>query len=74
MNAYLIHLGNRLILIDAGTGELLGPTLNKLPASLRAAEYAPAQITAVLLAHIHADHSGGLMDGKRTASRMRLFT
>jgi glyoxylase-like metal-dependent hydrolase (beta-lactamase superfamily II) len=64
MNAYLIHLGNRLILVDAGTGELLGPTLNKLPASLHGAGYVPAQITDILLTHIHADHSGGLMEGK----------
>ena len=65
MNAFLIILGNRLILIDTGTGELLGPTLNKLPYSLRAAGYVPSQITDILLTHIHADHSGGLMDGER---------
>lgn len=65
MNAYLIVLGNRLILIDTGTGELLGPTLNKLPSSLRAAGYLPSQITDIVLTHIHADHSGGLMDGER---------
>jgi glyoxylase-like metal-dependent hydrolase (beta-lactamase superfamily II) len=65
MNAYLIVLGNRLILIDTGTGELLGPTLNKLPFSLRAAGYSPSQITDILLTHIHADHSGGLMDRER---------
>lgn len=65
MNAFLIHLGSRLILVDAGTGELLGPTLNKLPASLRSAGFAPAQITDILLTHIHADHSGGLMEGDR---------
>lgn len=65
MNAYLIVLGNRLILIDTGTGELLGPTLNKLLSSLRAAGYLPSQITDILLTHIHADHSGGLMNGDR---------
>ena len=32
-----VRLGSRLILVDAGTGVLFGPTLNKLPASLRAA-------------------------------------
>jgi glyoxylase-like metal-dependent hydrolase (beta-lactamase superfamily II) len=67
VNAYLIHLGDRLILIDAGSGHLYGPTVNKLPASLRAAGVAPEQITDVLLTHIHTDHSGGLMDGDRRA-------
>ena len=65
MNEYLIVLGNHLILIDTGAGELLGPTLNKLPLSLRAAGYLPSQITDILLTHVHADHSGGLMDGER---------
>jgi hypothetical protein len=32
------HLGNRLILVGAGAGELLGSTLNKLPASQLAAD------------------------------------
>ena len=63
VNAYLIKLGDRLILVDAGTGELYGPTLNKLPASLRAVGYTPDQITDILITHVHTDHTGGLMDG-----------
>ncbi|WP_052279046.1 MBL fold metallo-hydrolase [Solidesulfovibrio magneticus] len=53
-------MGDRRILVDAGTGDLLGPSLNKLPESLAAAGFAPGQITDILLTHIHADHSGGL--------------
>ncbi|EYC50300.1 beta-lactamase [Hylemonella gracilis str. Niagara R] len=63
VNAYLIKQGERLILVDAGTGELYGPTLNKLPASLKAVGYTPEQITDILVTHIHTDHTGGLMDG-----------
>lgn len=63
VNAYLIKQGDRLILVDAGTGELYGPTLNKLPASLKAVGYSPEQITDILVTHIHTDHTGGLMDG-----------
>ena len=65
VNSYLIIADSRLVLVDAGAGELYGPTLNKLPASLEAAGYKPEQITDILLTHIHTDHSGGLMDGAR---------
>ena len=65
VNAYLINAGHKLIMVDAGSGELYGPTLNKLVASLRAVGYEPSQITDILITHIHTDHSGGLMDGTR---------
>lgn len=65
INAYLIKAGDRLVMVDAGTGELYGPNLNKLSASLKAAGYAPEQITDILVTHIHTDHTGGLMDGER---------
>ena len=65
VNAFLIELGERRILIDAGAGELYGPTLAKLPQVLRAIGTPPEQITDILLTHIHTDHSGGLMDGER---------
>ena len=65
VNAYLVKLAGRLILVDAGTGTLFGPSLNKLPASLRAAGVEPEQITDVLITHVHTDHTGGLMSGDR---------
>lgn len=65
VNAYLILAGDRKVLVDAGTGELYGPSLDKLTASLRAAGHEPAQITDILVTHIHTDHTGGLMDGDR---------
>jgi glyoxylase-like metal-dependent hydrolase (beta-lactamase superfamily II) len=63
VNAYLIRLGGRLILVDAGTGETLGPILFKLPDSLKAIGYTPDQITDILVTHIHPDHTGGLAAG-----------
>lgn len=66
INAYLIDTGSKRILVDTGAGELFGPTSGFIVANLRAAGYAPEDVDAVLLTHIHGDHSGGLsVGGKR---------
>lgn len=68
VNAFLIKgIGDRLILVDAGTAELYGPSLNKLPAALNSIGYKPEQITDILVTHIHTDHTGGLMQGTTRA-------
>lgn len=66
VNAYLVHTGNRLVLVDAGTAKAFGPTLGFIPDNLRAAGYDPAQVDTVLLTHLHPDHAAGLLtpDGK----------
>jgi len=63
INAFLIKYENKLLLIDAGATELVGPTAGKLPESLRAAGASPENITDVFITHIHPDHTGGLMNG-----------
>jgi glyoxylase-like metal-dependent hydrolase (beta-lactamase superfamily II) len=65
LNAFLIQRDGKLTLIDAGSAELVGPTANKLPDSLRAVGVQPEQITDIFLTHIHPDHSGGLMEGNK---------
>lgn len=61
INAFLLEMGNRLVLVDTGVGELFGPGLgNKLIASLHAAGVEPEQVSDVLLTHVHSDHMGGL--------------
>lgn len=67
VNAYLIDTGSRLILVDTGAGDLYGSTVGSLAGSLRSAGVRPEQISDVLLTHIHADHSGGLMNGRALA-------
>src|SRR6202140_2646067 len=64
VNAFLIKYENKLVLIDAGSSELVGPTAGKLPQSLRAAGVLPENITDVFVTPIHPDHTGGLMNGK----------
>ncbi|RJE85487.1 MBL fold metallo-hydrolase [Paracoccus onubensis] len=67
VNAYLVNTEERLVLIDAGTGDIMGPSLGKLVANIEAAGYRADQIDDVILTHVHADHSGGLTtaDGAR---------
>ncbi|MGE0805453.1 MAG: MBL fold metallo-hydrolase [Burkholderiaceae bacterium] len=65
VNAFLVHTGSHLVLIDAGAAKAFGPTLGAIVENIRAAGYDPSQIDTVLLTHLHADHAAGLvLDGK----------
>lgn len=65
VNAYLINTGSKLVMVDAGTGSLGGPTLGALAAHLKAAGYQPEQVDEIYITHMHFDHVGGLsQDGK----------
>lgn len=74
INAFLIDTGQRRILVEAGTGNLFGDCCGRLPETLRDAGYAPESIDAVLLTHVHADHSGGLVrEGRRVFPNADLY-
>jgi glyoxylase-like metal-dependent hydrolase (beta-lactamase superfamily II) len=62
INAFLIHSGDRLALVETGSGNYLGPSAGHLLANLTAAGVAPADIDTILLTHMHPDHSAGLTD------------
>lgn len=65
VNAYLVHTGSNLVLVDTGAAACFGPTLGRIGENLRAAGYAPGQVDTVLLTHLHGDHACGLaVDGK----------
>ncbi|APO76569.1 metallo-beta-lactamase family hydrolase protein [Rhizobium etli 8C-3] len=65
INAFLVNTNERLVMIDAGTGDFFGPTLGKLIPNLVAAGYQPEQIDDIILTHAHVDHLGGLVAGDR---------
>lgn len=60
INTYLIKSNGRLVLVDAGSGELMGPYGGQLIMNLKNAGVKPEDISDILLTHVHIDHSGGL--------------
>jgi glyoxylase-like metal-dependent hydrolase (beta-lactamase superfamily II) len=62
VNNFLIRRGGKVIMIDAGAGNTMQPTLGKLPANLRAAGVPPESVTHIVMTHLHPDHANGLVD------------
>jgi len=71
MRLLLIEDGNRLILVDAGIGNKQDAKFfsyyylhgnDTLDTSLKAAGFSKADITDVILTHLHFDHCGGAVD------------
>ena len=66
ITAFLIKTASRVILVDTGAGDALGPGKGgQLLNSLRTAATRPEQIDVILLTHLHGDHAGGLLVGGR---------
>ena len=61
VNALLVRMGHRVVLIDTG----LGPKAHgALLESLHDAGVKPTAVTDVLITHSHGDHVGGLVDAE----------
>lgn len=61
VNGYLINTGDKLVVVDTGTADLMGPTLGRFHQNLKAAGYDASDVDAVVLTHLHIDHVGGLI-------------
>ena len=67
VNTFLVQGNGATVLIDTGAAGAMGPTLGHLQASLAAAGVTPGEVDAVLLTHMHVDHTGGLATTAGTA-------
>lgn len=66
VNALVVKTGDKLVLIDTGSGDSVSPTTGRLKTNLQRAGIAPEKITDVVFTHAHPDHAGGNVaaDGK----------
>jgi glyoxylase-like metal-dependent hydrolase (beta-lactamase superfamily II) len=60
VGCYVVNTGRSLFMVDCGGHSSFIPTTGGTLAALRASGYAPEQIEAVLLTHIHPEHALGL--------------
>jgi glyoxylase-like metal-dependent hydrolase (beta-lactamase superfamily II) len=64
-NLFLINTNKELILIDAGSGNSLEPSMGFAPKNIVASGYKTKDISKILITHAHPDHANGLtIDGK----------
>lgn len=62
INAFLLHMPDKLVLVDAGCGGAMGPTVGRLAGNLAVMGVAPGDVDAIVATHLHPDHVGGLLD------------
>lgn len=62
VHCYALRRDDGVVLIDAGSGNTLGARLGHAGRALASAGIAPAEVTHVLLTHLHGDHALGLFD------------
>lgn len=60
-NAWLVNTGDKLVLVDTGYSDAIGPLAGHLQQALAAAGVNAAAIDAVVITHVHPDHCNGLL-------------
>ncbi len=62
INAFVLHVQGRPVLVETGSGNYFGDVAGHLLPNLKTAGVDPATIETILLTHMHPDHSAGLTD------------
>jgi glyoxylase-like metal-dependent hydrolase (beta-lactamase superfamily II) len=58
----VVNTGQKLVLIDTGTGGQIAPSAGALRANLMAAGIDPKAIDLIVISHFHPDHINGIKD------------
>lgn len=58
----LVNTGQKLVLLDTGTGGQIAPSAGALRANLAAAGIDPKAIDLIVISHFHPDHINGIKD------------
>jgi glyoxylase-like metal-dependent hydrolase (beta-lactamase superfamily II) len=62
VSCFLLRIGGRTVLIDAGAGGAMGGLLGHAKGRLAAIGVTPESIDTLLITHAHVDHVNGLLD------------
>lgn len=75
INVFLINTGNKFILVDTGAGNFFGKGVGgKFVERLNKLGVKPADISDILITHIHTDHTGGLVhEGKAVFPNANIY-
>lgn len=73
-NAFAVNTGEKLYLVDTGSGGLMGSSLGRVAENLVLAGINVDQIDAILLTHLHPDHFGGMtVEGRPVFKNAEIF-
>jgi glyoxylase-like metal-dependent hydrolase (beta-lactamase superfamily II) len=61
VNNFLFRMGEALVMVDAGAGKIMQPTLGALPDEMQRDGFAADNVTHIVITHIHSDHTNGLL-------------
>ncbi len=58
----IVNTGQKLVLLDTGTGGQISPTAGMVVENLAAAGIAPDEVDQIVISHFHPDHINGIKD------------